>query len=54
MTVVVVDDVDAHHARSVAAGAEIVEAPVDQDYGVRGYGARDLEGRRWYFNTPLS
>ncbi|MGQ0575410.1 MAG: MerR family transcriptional regulator [Pseudonocardia sp.] len=54
MTVVVVDDVDAHHARSVAAGVEIVEAPVDQDYGVREYGARDLEGQLWYFHTPLS
>lgn len=49
MTVVVVDDVDAHHARSVAAGAEIVEAPVDQDYGVREY----LEGQLWYFHAPL-
>lgn len=53
MTVIVVDDVDAHHARSIAAGAEIVEAPVDQDYGVREYGARDLEGQLWYFHAPL-
>src|SRR5512144_1092377 len=30
MTVVAVDDVDAHHARTVAAGVEIIEAPVDQ------------------------
>lgn len=54
MTVLVVDDVDAHHARSVAAGAEIIEPPVDQDYGVREYGARDLEGQLWYFHSPLS
>jgi DNA-binding transcriptional MerR regulator/uncharacterized glyoxalase superfamily protein PhnB len=53
MTVIVVDDLDAHHARSVAAGAEIVEEPVDQDYGVREYGARDLEGHLWYFHTPI-
>lgn len=53
MTVVVVEDVDAHHDRSVAAGAEIVEAPVDQDYGVREYGVRDLEGQLWYFHAPL-
>jgi DNA-binding transcriptional MerR regulator/uncharacterized glyoxalase superfamily protein PhnB len=53
MTVIVVDDVDAHYAGSVAAGAEIVEAPVDQDYGVREYGARDLEGHLWYFHTPI-
>ncbi len=54
MTVVVVDDVDAHHARSIAAGAEIVEPPIDQDYGVREYGARDLEGQLWYFHAPLA
>ena len=35
MTVVAVDDADAHHACSSAAGADIVEAPVDQGYGVR-------------------
>jgi MerR family transcriptional regulator, thiopeptide resistance regulator len=53
MTVVAVEDADAHHARSVAAGAEIIEAPVDQDYGVREYGARDLEGQLWFFQSPL-
>ena len=53
MTVINVDDVDAHHARSVAAGAEIIEAPVDQVYGVREYGARDPEGQLWYFHSPL-
>jgi uncharacterized glyoxalase superfamily protein PhnB len=40
-------------ARAVAAGAEIVEEPVDQPYGVREYGARDLEGHLWYFHSPL-
>jgi len=53
MTVVAVDDVDAHYAASVAAGAEIVETPVDQDYGVREYGCRDIEGQLWYFHSPL-
>jgi DNA-binding transcriptional MerR regulator/uncharacterized glyoxalase superfamily protein PhnB len=53
MTVVAVDDADAHHTRSVAAGAHIVETPVDQAYGVREYGARDLEGQLWYFHSPL-
>lgn len=53
MTVVAIDDVDAHHAASLAAGAEIVEAPVDQAYGVREYGARDLEGQLWFFHSPL-
>jgi MerR family transcriptional regulator, thiopeptide resistance regulator len=53
MTVVSVDDVDAHYARSVEAGAEIIEEPVDQPYGLREYGARDLEGQLWYFHSPL-
>jgi MerR family transcriptional regulator, thiopeptide resistance regulator len=53
MIVVTVEDADAHHERVVAAGAEVTEAPVDQDYGVREYGARDLEGHRWYFHSPL-
>jgi DNA-binding transcriptional MerR regulator len=53
MTVVVVDDVDAHHARAAAAGAEVVEEPTDQDYGVREYGARDLEGHLWYFHASI-
>jgi uncharacterized glyoxalase superfamily protein PhnB len=54
MTTIIVDDVDAHHARSSAAGADIVEVPVDQvDYRVREYGARDLEGQLWFFHSPL-
>jgi MerR family transcriptional regulator, thiopeptide resistance regulator len=53
MTVVAVDDADAHHARSVTTGAEIIEAPVNQDYGVREYVARDLEGQLWFFHSPL-
>jgi MerR family transcriptional regulator, thiopeptide resistance regulator len=54
MTVITVDEADAHHARSVEAGAEIVEEPVDQACGVREYGARDPEGQLWYFHSPLS
>lgn len=52
MTVVVVDDLDRHHAAAVAAGADIVEEPTEQDYGVREYGARDLEGHLWFFHAP--
>jgi DNA-binding transcriptional MerR regulator/uncharacterized glyoxalase superfamily protein PhnB len=54
MTVVTVEDADAHHSRSVSAGAEIIEAPVDQEYGVREYGVRDLEGHLWFFHSPLA
>jgi PhnB protein len=44
-------DVDAHYERARAAGAEIVEAPHDRDYG-RTYTARDLDGHPWFFTTP--
>ena len=39
--------VDAHHARAVAAGAEIVQELVDQPYGSREYAVRDHEGNLW-------
>jgi uncharacterized glyoxalase superfamily protein PhnB len=48
---VVVDDPDAHHARAIAAGAEIVMGLTDQDYGSRDYTARDPEGNLWCFGT---
>ena len=47
----VVADVDAHHARAAAAGAEIVMAPEDQPYGGRLYSALDLEGHLWNFGS---
>ncbi|GEB60965.1 VOC family protein [Streptomyces gardneri] len=46
-----VDDVDEHHARAVAHGAEIVMPPTDQEYGSRDYMARDAEGNIWSFGT---
>jgi MerR family transcriptional regulator, thiopeptide resistance regulator len=52
MTVIVVDDLDEHYQRCVAAGAEVIEEPIDQPYGVREWGARDLEGQLWYFHSP--
>ena len=48
---VIVDDCDRHHARAVAAGAEVVMPPEDQDYGGRLYTCRDLEGHVWSFGT---
>lgn len=50
---VIVDDVDAHHARAKAEGAAIVYPPADMPYGFREYGARDLEDRLWSFMSPL-
>lgn len=46
-----VSDVDAHHDRAKAAGAEITVALTDMDYGSREYSARDLEGNHWHFGT---
>lgn len=48
---VVVADPDAHHARAVAAGAQIVMDLVDQPYGSREYAATDAEGHVWSFGT---
>ncbi len=49
---VLVDDVDSHHERAQAAGAEIREEPTDQEYGERRYTARDPEGHYWFFAQP--
>jgi MerR family transcriptional regulator, thiopeptide resistance regulator len=51
---VMVPDVDAHYAHSVAAGAHIDREPSDQDYGLREYGARDPENHRWWFSSPIA
>jgi uncharacterized glyoxalase superfamily protein PhnB len=52
--VVYVADVDAHFARARSAGAHIDSEPIDQPYGQREYGARDPEGHRWWFATPIA
>lgn len=48
---VYVTDPDAHHARAVAAGAEVTRELQDTDYGSREYCARDPEGNEWSFGT---
>jgi uncharacterized glyoxalase superfamily protein PhnB len=48
---IIVEDADAHCARAVAAGAEIVLEIKDEDYGGRGYSCRDPEGHLWNFGT---
>jgi len=45
---VYVDDVVAHHARAVEAGATILSPPEDGGHGLR-YRVEDLEGHRWMF-----
>ena len=48
---VAVDDLDAHHARAVGAGAAIRTGLRDTDYGSRDYTATDPEGHVWVFGT---
>lgn len=48
---VVVDDADAHHARALAGGAQILKPLEDADYGGRGYTCRDTDGHVWEFGT---
>ncbi|WP_426592609.1 MerR family transcriptional regulator [Cellulomonas sp. McL0617] len=50
---VLVDDVDAHHAHSLAVGAAVQDGPVDRAYGYRVYSANDLEGHLWSFMKAL-
>jgi len=53
MTAVMVDDVDAHFARTVAAGGVPSGPPVDQDYGFREYTVPGPEDELWSFMAPL-
>ena len=48
---VVVEDPVAHHERALAAGAEVVIAPQQRDYGGSDYTCRDLEGHLWTFGS---
>jgi uncharacterized glyoxalase superfamily protein PhnB len=47
----VVEDIDAHYERAMAAGAEIVRQLADTGYGSREYSVRDPEGHLWSFGT---
>jgi len=46
-----VPDVDDTHAKAVEAGAEVVMAPQDMDYGERSSAVRDPFGNLWYIAT---
>jgi uncharacterized glyoxalase superfamily protein PhnB len=48
-----VDDVEAHLAQAVEAGATIVREPDEPGIGYRIYTAEDLEGHRWMFGQRL-
>lgn len=47
----VTDAPDALHERALAAGAELARELRDEDYGSRGFTARDPEGNLWSFGT---
>jgi uncharacterized glyoxalase superfamily protein PhnB len=49
--VIQVADVDRHHESARDAGATILFAPRDQEYGQREYGVRDPEGHLWWIAT---
>ena len=51
MLSVVVDDPDTHFERARAAGAKILAAPYNTDFGSREYHVLDLEGHPWTFGT---
>jgi uncharacterized glyoxalase superfamily protein PhnB len=46
-----VPDPEAHCARAMRAGAEIVDAPSDTTYGARAYVARDPGGYVWHISS---
>lgn len=48
-----VEDVDAHHARAVRAGATVSGAPTTHPYGERQYAAQDLAGHWWVFSQSV-
>jgi len=51
MLAVYVEDPDAHFERAHAAGANVLAAPYDTDFGSREYHVLDLEGHQWTFGT---
>src|ERR1700730_6584160 len=50
-TIVYLADVDEHHERARAAGAEIVHPPRDESSG-RTYPVRHIDGHPWFFTNP--
>ncbi|HTG45814.1 MAG TPA: VOC family protein [Verrucomicrobiae bacterium] len=51
--VVHVENVDAHCQRARSRGARVESEPRAMPYGQREYEARDLEGHRWWFASPM-
>ena len=49
VTVVYVDDVEAHFAYAKEMGAAVLDEPEDRPYGDRSYRLQDPEGHHWEF-----
>ena len=49
-----VDDVDAHYARAVDAGAQTGGTPTDFPFGERQYNAIDIGGHAWTFSQSIA
>ncbi len=50
---IIVEDVDAHCARTVREGAAIWEELHETIYGEKQYGTADLEAHRWLFSQHV-
>ena len=48
---IVVEEIDEHYKRAVAAGAKILIDIKDEDYGGRGYTCKDIEEYIWNFGS---
>ena len=48
----VVDDVDAYHAKVQAAGAEVTKPLRDEPWGMREFGLRTVDGHRLMIASP--
>lgn len=49
---VYISEIDAHYKKAKTAGAEIVIALQETDFGTKEYHALDCEGHLWIFTTP--
>ena len=48
-----IENVDKHFARAKKAGASVLEAPEDTEYGHRRYSVTDPEGHQWSFAEEI-
>ena len=50
----VVDDIDALHAKVAAAGADVMKALASEPWGMREFGVRTVDGHRIMFGQELT